>query len=201
MSIKVYKITNLINGKVYVGITGERYLARRFWHHANRKRSSGAYLHWSIQKYGVDNFRMEVLFEFAHHIDAKTKERELISLWQLNRHKHPAGNGMNLTDGGDGSYGCKHSDESIAKMSGSNNHNYGLVGANNPTSKAISQYDDTGRLVATYDSMYQAAQMLRPGCTRRQASSIAANIRTSIVGRSRLKSAYGYTWRYSIDTA
>lgn len=197
MSVKVYMITNLVNNKIYIGITNQRYLASRFWQHANRKRSSGAYLHWSIQKYGTDNFKMEQLHEFNDPTDAKNKERELIDQLRLNRNKHPTGIGMNLTDGGDGSYGCKHSKSSIDKMSGLNNHNFGLVGFTNPTSKPIHQLDKSGAVIATFGSMHEAARYLKPGCTRRQASTVSANIRTVIVGRSRSKFAYGYGWMYA----
>jgi group I intron endonuclease len=197
MTCKVYKITNLVNGKIYVGITKERYLSHRFWAHANRKRSSGAYLHWSIQKYGVDNFSIEQVAEYDSPDESKREEIRLISELKLNRHKHPNGNGMNLTDGGDGSYGCKHSEESIQKMSGANNHNYGLTGAKNPTSRAVHQLTLTGEYIRTFGSLHEAARNLKPGCSKRQQSSVSANIMTVIKGSSRSTQAYGYKWAYA----
>lgn len=164
------------------------------WQHANRKRASGAYLHWSIQKYGINNFKIEQLHEFDNPTHAKDKERELIAKLQLNRCRHPTGVGMNLTDGGDGSYGCKHLSSSIEKMSGANNHNYGLTGALNPTSKAVHQLDKSGAIIATFGSMHEAARHLIPGCSPKQASTVASNIRTVIRGRSLSKYAYGYGW-------
>lgn len=195
-SYKVYKIINQINDKVYVGITQLRYLSQRFWYHANRKRCSGAYLHWSIQKYGADNFRIELLEELDTPEKAKEREQFYIALWGLNKHRHPDGNGMNLTDGGDGSYGCKHSAQSIEKMSGVNNHNYGLLGFNNPTSRAVEQWTTDGTYVTTFGSMHEAARTLKPGSSNRQESTIAANIRSSILGRRGSRTAYGFVWRY-----
>lgn len=196
ISYKVYKITNLINGKIYVGITKEKYLSHRFWSHANRKRSSGAYLHWSIQKYGVDNFSIEQLHEYNTSIEAKNKEIELIESLQLNKHKYPNGIGMNLTNGGDGSYGCKHSLKSIQKMSGVNNHNYGLTGVKNPTSKAIKQFTLDGIYIQTFGSMHEAARFLKPNCTITQESAVSSNIRSSILKRRNMHQAYGYKWEY-----
>lgn len=195
---KVYKITNIINQKIYVGITKEQYLSHRFWSHANRKRSSGAYLHWAIKKHGVANFVIELLHDYATPDEAKQMEIKLIADWQLNRHRYPNGIGMNLTDGGDGSYGCRHSVESLAKMTGVNNHNHGLTGCKNPTSKAVRQLSLTNTLIQTFGSMHEAARHLRPGCTKKQQSSIASNIMTVIKGTSRSKQAYGYKWEYCL---
>jgi len=192
--VKVYKITNTVNGKLYVGITNERYLSHRFWYHANRKRSSGAYLHWSIKKYGKHNFTIELVDEYPTAEEAKQREIELISLWQLNKHRYPDGIGMNLTDGGDGSYGCKHSAESIQKMSGPNNHNYGLTGALHPRSQPVKQLTIDGNLVQIFPSMHDAARHVRPNCTPKQESSVVSNIRSCIIKRRGMSHAYGYKW-------
>jgi group I intron endonuclease len=54
----IYKITNLINGKLYIGLT--KYTAkRRFKEHC--KPSSNMLIGKSIQKYGKHNFTIEVL--------------------------------------------------------------------------------------------------------------------------------------------
>lgn len=196
MKYKVYKITNIINGKLYIGITKERYLKHRFWAHANKSRSAGAYLHWSIKKYGKKNFTMDLLYEYESIDECKLKEIELISTLKLNKHRYPTGIGMNLTDGGDGSYGCKHKLESIKKMSGINNHNYGLVGLANPTSKPIKQYSLDGIYIKTFSNMREAAEHLKPGSNRTQCSSISTNIRNSIIRRNNVQQAYGYTWEY-----
>lgn len=200
MECKVYKITNLINGKIYVGITKEKYLKHRFWAHTNRQSAAGSYIHKSIQKYGAEHFLMELLATYHTPDEAKAEERRLISIWRLNVHRYPEGNGMNLTDGGDGSYGCRHSTSSIKKMSGKNNHNYGLLGSSNPTSKAVEQYTLNGTYIQTYGSMHEAARCLKPGCSKRQQSSVASNILTVIKGTGRSKQAYGYRWMYATST-
>jgi group I intron endonuclease len=197
ITYKVYKITNKVNGKVYIGITQQQYISHRFWEHKNRKRSAGAYLHWSINKYGDENFLIETLHQCTTIQEAKNTEVELIAKLKLNRYKYPNGNGMNLTDGGDGSYGCKHKTSSIKKMSGKNNHNYGLFGSKNPTSRAIKQYSLEGKYLQTFGSLHEVARWLKPGCSKNQQNSMASNIGSSIAGRRGMTQAYNFTWQYA----
>lgn len=191
---KVYKVTNLINKKIYVGITGDKYLSHRFWCHANRKQVAGKLLHLSIQKYGMENFSIELLCECSTSVVSKRKEKFYIRKWKLNRVRYPNGKGLNLTDGGDGSYGHKHSKASINKMSGKKNHNYGLTGANNPTSKSVAQYTLIGEYIQTFGSMHEAIRAIKPKCSKSTQSSGSANIMSSIKHPGR--SAYGFKWKY-----
>lgn len=64
MSSKIYKITNLINGKIYVGYT-KKELKERFNEHC-KPRSKGALkmpIVMAIKKYGIENFKIELLEE------------------------------------------------------------------------------------------------------------------------------------------
>lgn len=195
MDYKVYKITNIITNQIYIGITKNR-LSHRFWEHINKKRNAGSYLYNSIQKYGKDNFTIKLLSNHSTSDEAKGEESRLILELQLNKHTYPNGIGLNLTNGGDGSYGCKHSLDSIQKMSGINNHNYGLIGKLNPTSKPINQYTLEHVYIQTFCSLREAAQSIKPNCTSSQMSSISTNIRSSILGRNGLLQSYGFTWQY-----
>lgn len=59
----IYGIINKINGKVYVGQTGERFL-RRYWHHQWKLRDNShdnMYLQNAWNKYGEDNFEYVIL--------------------------------------------------------------------------------------------------------------------------------------------
>lgn len=59
----IYGIKNKINGKMYVGQTGERFL-RRYWHHQWKLRDNShdnMYLQNAWNKYGEDNFEYVVL--------------------------------------------------------------------------------------------------------------------------------------------
>jgi group I intron endonuclease len=137
-----YKITNRINGKSYVGITTNPTLQRRWYSHRFHENSSGKLIHKAIKKHGEENFTIEQIASAIGSLEnLKLVEKELIKQLET---KVP--NGYNLTDGGDGVFGYKHSKESIekrkAKMvgythseetlqkmsnahSGENNHFYG----------------------------------------------------------------------------
>jgi hypothetical protein len=72
MFYTIYKTTNLIDGKCYLGkhITDnvdDDYLG------------SGIYLNHAIKKYGKENFRKDVLFVFDNQYDMENKEKELVT--------------------------------------------------------------------------------------------------------------------------
>lgn len=93
MEGKIYKITNLINGKVYIGQTIQT-LKQRWWRHCC---NSGVcpYLHNAILKYGKENFTIELITEVNKDLLDLT-EKYYISLYKSNN-KHF---GYNLTEGG-----------------------------------------------------------------------------------------------------
>lgn len=64
MSSKIYKITNLINNKIYVGYT-KKSLEKRFEQHCSLKnlKINKMPIKQAIQKYGKENFKIELLEE------------------------------------------------------------------------------------------------------------------------------------------
>jgi group I intron endonuclease len=109
----IYKTTNLINGKIYVGQDSKNdknYLG------------SGVILKKAIKKYGLESFKKEV-------IDiANTKEElDLKEIFWINKlNSTDKFIGYNLSNGGNGCLGCKVSKETRLKMSINNS------GSNNP---------------------------------------------------------------------
>jgi len=104
----VYLITNLINGKRYIGQTN-RPLARRWSQHCS---SSGCCaLSSAIRKYGKENFSMEILFDVPTRELADEFEKAYIE-----RYHTMVPNGYNLKTGGDVPV---YSEESRRKMSAS----------------------------------------------------------------------------------
>ncbi|MBQ6297197.1 MAG: GIY-YIG nuclease family protein [Selenomonadaceae bacterium] len=102
----IYKITCLINRKIYVGQTIN--FKRRINQH---KRDSSKFrngIDAAIAKYGWENFSVEVIEKCPVE---QLNEREIFWIAELNS-KVP--NGYNLTDGGDGIVGC--SEETRAKL-------------------------------------------------------------------------------------
>lgn len=103
----IYKITNKINGKSYVGKT-TMLLNQRMASH----RCADTVIGKAIRKYGWENFNVEVLEECE--TAEQLNEREIFWIAALNC-KTP--NGYNRSNGGDGPTGYSHSDEARAKLS------------------------------------------------------------------------------------
>ena len=104
----IYKITNTLNGKPYVGQT-QRQLKVRIHKH----KYGNLYIDKVIQKHGWEgNFTVEVLEECATIEQLNAREKFWIA--ELNS-KVP--NGYNLTDGGLGHVGRSPSKETRAKIS------------------------------------------------------------------------------------
>ena len=111
---KIYLITNLKNGKKYVGYTSKS-ICRRWkehqWCAATNQRNY--YLYNAIKKYGIDNFKIQFLTE---SVDLKYA-KDVLEPYYISIHKSNCRDfGYNMTSGGDGWNGMKHSDESKEKM-------------------------------------------------------------------------------------
>lgn len=116
----VYMHTNKENGKVYIGITCRNPEVRwgkngRGYKKLNQRAFAGA-----IQKYTWDGFYHDILFVNLTKDEANNKEIELIALYKANvcRWGEEA-RGYNMTDGGEGHLGHKHTKEAREKMSAS----------------------------------------------------------------------------------
>lgn len=68
----IYKITNLINNKIYIG--------QHVTYNINDDyMGSGIYLKHAIEKYGKENFKKEILFECNNQEELNKKEAELVN--------------------------------------------------------------------------------------------------------------------------
>lgn len=109
----IYKITNLINGKVYIGQTVNS-IEIRFNDHCKPSRGkNGSGIDGAIKKYGKENFTVELLATANSIEELNALEIEYIAKYDsMNKHK-----GYNLCIGGDNTKGYHHKPESCAKMS------------------------------------------------------------------------------------
>jgi group I intron endonuclease len=105
----VYKHT-CPNGKAYIGITCTG-VSRR-WRNDGKGYSRDSCFYNAIRKYGWDNIKHEVLYDGLSEQDAKQKEMELIAYCNTNNREH----GYNLTAGGEGVTGYRHTDEYKEKL-------------------------------------------------------------------------------------
>jgi group I intron endonuclease len=97
----IYKITNSVNGKVYIGVT-ESYQIRKNGH-LRAALIEEKPLYRAMRKYGLDKF----LFEILHENVERDLEIKIIAQYQANNPKY----GYNLTEGGEGTVGYRHTDE------------------------------------------------------------------------------------------
>lgn len=109
MPIAIYTISNKIDGKQYIGISSN--LKRRWKDHKNADGWCVA-LHNAIKKYGENSFNFSHIADAFDWESACYIEKSLIK--ELNT---KAPNGYNLTNGGDGTLGFKHSKEECKRRS------------------------------------------------------------------------------------
>lgn len=138
MKYIVYKTTNLINGKIYIGVHRtnpdifDGYIGCGMYSKGNQKNRKG--FPEAVRKYGYSNFKRETLFEYPDSqqgmIQAYQKESEIVTLEFIKRSDN-----YNLTVGG--------------KWTVYNN-----------LKKKISQYTLDGKFIRTWESITEAEQSL-----------------------------------------
>ena len=114
----IYIHRNMVNNKAYIGITSM--VPRVRWGNGGvnyLKRDNGAFAN-AIKKYGWDNFEHIIWADDLSEEDAKLWEVRLISLFKTNVCRWgKEAMGYNMTDGGEGTTGHAHTQESKDKMS------------------------------------------------------------------------------------
>lgn len=186
---EIYKITNKINGKSYIGKTKHQSIIR--WRdHINGYHPNSA-IHKAIVKYGVVNFTFDVLETNIN--DDSLNELEI---YYIQKYKSKSPNGYNLTDGGDGGLGFVVTNEWRKKQSdcrkglpwSDNRRKAGqtkLIGNNNASKPVVMLDKNSNKILAIYNSSTQASQKTGIGRTA---------INKAV--RHTLKTAGGYKWEY-----
>ena len=113
MEKSIYKITNLINNKIYIGQSKHPF--KRFQEHCNRSENYTSLINYAINKYGKDNFSLEIIENNIE--DYNEKEKYWIQYYNCMAPK-----GYNIQEGGEQPpvfYGednilTKHSYEQVA---------------------------------------------------------------------------------------
>lgn len=112
--IGIYKITNLINNKVYIGQSTnikERWKAHRSRPFQKNSEQYNSLLYRSIRKYGLENFSFEIIEECDKRF---LDEREIywIAYYSSNNFE----NGYNLTKGGDSATYSKLTEKQVEEI-------------------------------------------------------------------------------------
>jgi group I intron endonuclease len=213
----IYKITNTINNKVYIGQTS-RTIEMRWKEHLRHGFNSNnneynRHLYKSMRKYGIDSFTIE---EVERCDNALLNEREIFWI-KFYSSSNPM-RGYNLTLGGNGTtiidydevYRRYDNGEALCKiaremeLSRSNltqilkgYENYDKADAwNRAKSESsknlgtpVSQYDLFGNFIATYQSAKDAERSVP--------RSVHSNIRKSCINKNCLSG--GFQWRFAND--
>lgn len=111
----IYKVTNKINGKVYIGFDSN-------WPNRQKTHKSSSFnkntidynsiLHNAIRKYGWNNFEWKII---CQHHDGEFLLR-IMEPYFIDAYQAFGSAGYNMTKGGEGVLGYKHSKETLEKM-------------------------------------------------------------------------------------
>ena len=208
----IYKITNDINEKVYIGQTS-RSLEKRWHEHCkdiHRRTHEKRPLYAAMNKYGIEHFHLELIEECSLE-DINKREQYWIEVYRSFK------NGYNATLGGDGTV-YKDYDVIVATYKelgfinqtaeklGIDTHTVvnALNAKNVPhlsgseasrlvTSKIVNQYDLQNNFLQSFPSAKAAAQSLGKITT----TSNGATSHITDVCKGKRKTAYGYIWRFA----
>lgn len=107
----IYKITNLINNKIYIG-KAKDYQRRYRDHIGLASKGVESYLYNAIRKYGEANFKIDQIDSAETDEELNNKEKYWIKQYDSTNPEK----GYNMTDGGDGGNTLKYlSKEDIQK--------------------------------------------------------------------------------------
>lgn len=180
---KVYIHINKINGKRYYGITGKKKVEERWGKNGKgykfyidkegRKRGNEHF--WrSICKYGWDNFEHIVIARGLTEEEARWLEIELIREFDTTNQDK----GYNITKGGEGTNGYKHTEETKKKIGEA------MKGENNYRATKVYCIE----LDMYFESVTEASEFV--GCSKSNISSVL---------RGKSKTAKGYHWLRAED--
>lgn len=211
----IYKITNILNGKSYIGKTLKS-VEERFQEHirdSQKSRCEKRPLYDAMNKYGIENFQIEQIEECSDNI---VNERETYWIEWYGSFKY----GYNATLGGDGKhyldydlicevYNQTQNMKETAQICGCHPDSVNNILMERKIqkitaqeiirkrdSKMINQYDLADSYLRTFSSLMDAARYLKEmNLANGAEQGIASHIRDVALGRR--KSAYKFHWKFS----
>lgn len=208
--IGIYCITNLVNNKKYIGKTTEGINIRWKDHCtcARRKNIQNRPLYKAFNKYGIENFKIELIEECSiENLNA----REIYWIAKFNTFKC----GYNATKGGDGKILYDYAEivsvytelKYVTKTAEYFNcdplvinkalkaYNISTIDHKGETRKAVEQYDLDNNYIQTFSSEKEAALWLY---NNKKVPNFKTGIISHIhnVATGKAKTAYKYIWKY-----
>ena len=196
----IYKITNQLNNKVYIGKTTKQPLLWWEKHLQNAFNTNLDYpLYRALRKYGKDNFSFDIIEDNIDDLILDDREKYWIAFYNSF-----SGEGYNATAGGDGNtlYNAKELAEKYLEL-----HDINLVAesfgcSRRPVLEAIKKFNIytghkkmiyavnkmTNEQTDVFDSINDACRILFNDVNKNK------NVSAALHGR--IKSAYGYYWYY-----
>ncbi|PGA05603.1 NUMOD1 domain-containing DNA-binding protein [Bacillus mycoides] len=104
----IYKATNMVNGKVYIGLTMQLFSERKKEHRKDSKKKDNPFYR-AIRKYGWTSFEWEIIDKADTREELNEKEK----YWIANYDSYSSKRGYNATRGGDS---FEFTDETKLKM-------------------------------------------------------------------------------------
>ena len=199
----IYKITNDVNGKMYIGKTSYN-IEKRWGEHCRATRNPNRWhfpLYRAMRKYGIEHFTITQLEECE---EDKASERECFWIEKLGTYK----NGYNATLGGDGGHIIDYdrvleeyerikSVKVVAEKMGISSktvstilHTHGI-----PTEyrNGVEMIDTNGEHVATFESISDAAEYVVWFSGEGKKENMRKGISRSYDRPGKI--AYGFIWR------
>ncbi|MDS7057079.1 NUMOD3 domain-containing DNA-binding protein [Klebsiella pneumoniae] len=202
----IYKATNLINGKIYIGQTTLELKERKRGHIYDASiRKYISVFHRAIRKYGEDNFKWEVIDKASNSDELNQKETHWIDFFNTYLDNDNS-NGYNMTTGGGNYQRSEETKEKMrnnhADMKGENHPFYGKNHSdktkqkmselrkdeNNPKARSVVQLSIDGEFINEFKTIKEGALAT---------DSDRANI--SKVCNGKYKQHNGFKWMYVED--
>jgi group I intron endonuclease len=113
-TFSIYRITNLVNQMVYIGFTSQTPTRRWDTHRSisrNPNHPNYMHVHAAMTKYGSENFAFDVIYQSKDGVHTH-KVMESLFIAEYDSFK----TGYNLSAGGEGNPGRKHTDETKRRL-------------------------------------------------------------------------------------
>lgn len=176
---EIYKITDKINDKVYIGATSQG-CGKRFKQHIWKANEGSNYaFHKALREIGENNFEAETI-EYVNSIE-ELKQRE--KYWIIQYRTMNPEYGYNSDCGGDIMF---HTEETKAKISAIHKGK-----DQSARYKAVLQYDENGNFISEFPSLTHASEF-----TKICRASLIRGLKHSFKGRSKVNP---YIWVYKED--